>query len=350
MSQLTKLPPISDQAMPEKLPAIAARFSLLLSLLAFTFVLNVCLGEINLTPQNALQAVFNPTSDVDAGIVDMLWQIRLPRLLSAFAVGAGLAVSGYLLQSLSRNFLADPYLTGVSSGAGLSIAVAMVLGLDFSFLPLAALAGGLASSLLVALMSRTSAGISVTRLLLSGVAVSAVCGSLITLMITVFPDGPGIQGLFFWLAGSLSGRGWLELQPAAIYITAALGCAFALSKPLRLLSLGQESAASLGLNVPLMQWLILAIAVILCGACVALSGIVGFVGLIAPYFARRLFGSDQRWHLLSSICIGGILVLIADLAARTVAPGQELPLGTLLSLIGAPFFLWLIIKQKGESM
>jgi iron complex transport system permease protein len=109
-----------------------------------------------------------------------------------------------------------------------------------------------------------------------------------------------------------------------------------------------EPAASLGLNVPLMQWLILSIAVILCGASVALAGIVGFVGLIAPYFARRLFGSDQRWQLCSCAGIGGMLVLLADLAARTVAPGQELPLGTLLSLIGAPFFLWLILKQKGD--
>jgi iron complex transport system permease protein len=122
-----------------------------------------------------------------------------------------------------------------------------------------------------------------------------------------------------------------------------------LSKPLRLLALGSSSAASLGLNVPVAQWCVLIAAVVLCGSAVSLSGLVGFVGLMAPYIARNVFGADERLHLFASACIGALLVLLSDLAARTLMPGTELPLGTLLSLVGAPFFVWLIVRHREET-
>ncbi len=324
---------------------------ILLLVLAGGFLLNLCLGEIFVSPSQACQAVMGaPPLGLEPGIYEMLWQIRLPRLLAAFVVGTGLSISGYLLQALSRNYLADPYLTGVSSGAGLAVVLASMGSLDFALLPVAALAGGLVASLIVAFMSSTSSGLSITRLLLSGVAISAICGSLITLLLTCATGAVRAQGLLFWLSGSISGRGWAELTPAAFWVGAGTIAAFILSKPLRLLSLGSHGAAALGLNVALAQWLILATAVVLCGAAVSLSGLVGFVGLIAPYLSRQLFGRDERVHLVTTACLGGMLVLLSDLAARTLAPGQELPLGTLLSLIGAPFFLWLVLKQKGEGL
>lgn len=313
---------------------------------------NVCLGEVKLSPAEAWASISHASANVHANdaLDAMLWQIRLPRLAAAALVGSALALSGYLLQSLSRNYLADPYLTGVSSGAALAVAVALTVSAPFAALPLVALTGGLAASLLVALMARTPAGLSITRLLLAGVALSAVCGSMITLIMTGLSSAGRVQGLFFWLTGSVSGKTWQEVQPMALYVVLAFGIALVLSKPMRLLALGASSAASLGVNVPRAQWSILLTAVMLCGAAVSLSGLVGFVGLVAPYISRAAFGNDERLHLLSTAAIGAVLVLISDLAARTVMPGMELPLGTLLSLVGGPFFLWLIVQHKDEAL
>ncbi len=324
------------------------RFALLTLLLAACLVTSACLGEVNFSPARLVEILSGPDS---GGLATMFLEIRLPRLLAAALVGAALSVSGYLLQLLSRNYLADPYLTGVSSGAGLAVAIAMALSINSVALPLLALAGGLGTALLVAYLSRTTGGISVTRLLLSGVALSAACSSLITLLVVTAGSHSAFkaQGLYFWLAGSLSGCTWGDLAPTSVYVLLAEAAALALSKPLRLLSLGSESAASLGLNVPVAQWSVLICAVTLCAGAVSLSGIVGFVGLVAPYISRRLFGQDQRLHLVASAAAGSTLVVVADLVARMSVPGQELPLGTLLSLVGAPFFLLLVLRHQAQG-
>lgn len=327
------------------------RILILLLLLLLGTLANLCLGEIRLSPAEVWEAIRGgATASGDNAVNSMLWQIRMPRAAAAAIVGAALSVSGYLLQSLSRNYLADPYLTGVSSGAALAVAIALAANCPFAILPFAALSGGLAASLIVAVMSRTASGLSVTRLLLGGVALSAICSSIITLIMTNLSSVGRVQGLFYWLTGSVSGRSWAEVQPLSIYVLLGFICALVLSKPLRLLALGSASASSLGLNVPVAQWSILIAAVVLCGSAVSLSGLVGFVGLMAPYVARNLFGTDERLHLVASCGIGALFVLVSDLAARTVLPGTELPLGTLLSLVGAPFFLWLIVRHKDESL
>jgi iron complex transport system permease protein len=323
------------------------RVLVLLALLIVSLGLNLCLGEVRLSPTQVWNQLTSGGSN-DA-IASMLWQIRLPRAVAAAMVGAALSLSGYLLQSLSRNYLADPYLTGVSSGAALAVAMAMATNAPFVALPVFALGGGLAASVVVAVMARTAAGLSVSRLLLGGIALSAVCSSIITLILTNLASAGKVQGLFYWLTGSVSGRGWSEVQPLAVYVAIGFAFAMLLSKPLRLLALGSSSAASLGLNVPIAQWSILIAAVVLCGAAVSLSGLVGFVGLIAPYIARSIFGSDERVHIFTSALVGAVLVLLSDLCARTIMPGTELPLGTLLSLVGAPFFLWLIVKHREEA-
>jgi iron complex transport system permease protein len=328
------------------------RVIILLGLVVLGMGLNLCLGEVRLTPSEAWEALFSPNGGghTSEAVSSMLWQIRMPRAVAAAIVGAALSVSGYLLQSLSRNYLADPYLTGVSSGAALAVAIALALSLPFFTLPIAALAGGLAASFTVAIMARTSSGLSITRLLLGGVALSAVCSSVITLIMTNLQSVGRVQGLFYWLTGSVSGKSWAEVQPLCLYVVIGFIAAMVLSKPMRLLALGTASAASLGLNVPVTQWSLLIAAVVLCGSAVSLSGLVGFVGLMAPYIARSAFGTDERLHLIASCGIGALLVLISDLAARTLMPGTELPLGTLLSLIGGPFFLWLIVRHKDEAL
>jgi iron complex transport system permease protein len=326
------------------------RFLVLLTLLVASVALNLCLGEVQLTPVELWSQLTHSTGSTASAVGTMLWEIRLPRALAAGIVGAALSVSGYMLQSLTRNYLADPYLTGVSSGAALAVAFSLAGGAPFVMLPVFALAGGLAASLIVAVMARTASGLSVTRLLLGGVALSAVCSSVITLVMTQLTSTGKVQGLFYWLTGSVSGKGWGEVQPVGIFVVVGFWAAFIMSKQMRLLALGASSAASLGLDVPRAQWMILIAAVTLCGSAVSLSGLVGFVGLMAPYIARGLFGSDERMHLLTSALIGASLVLLSDLAARTLIAGTELPLGTLLSLVGAPFFLWLIMQHKEEVL
>lgn len=332
-------------------PNMALKLVVLTGVLFAGFLTSVCIGDVFVAPKEALELIMGGTSSASApGVADILTQIRLPRTLIATAVGAALAVSGYILQALSRNALADPYLTGVSSGAGLAVALAIILGLNFSLMPACAFIGGLAAALLVAQMAKRAGGLSVTRLILGGVAISAVCGSLITLIITQSGGAPQAQGIIFWLAGGIAGRGWSDLGTLSLYTIGGIIATLLLSKQIRVLSLGDETAQALGVDVSKLQWLLLACAVLMCGAAVSASGLVAFVGLIAPNLARMLFVRDERIEVIASALIGAVLVTLSDLAARTLGQGQELPLGTLLSLVGGPFFLYLISTSKGEDV
>jgi len=314
------------------------RFLLLLAAFAAAVLVGLGFGEVFLSPCEIWQALLG-----QGQYVDVIREVRLPRLAAAAIVGASLALSGYLMQALSGNGLADPYITGVSSGAGLVTVVAMIAGVDFAFLPVLAFCGGLSSSILGVLLSRTGTGMSVQRLILAGVALSAVCGSMITLVLSLCHTDR-TYGIIYWLAGSVNGRTWSEVLPSGAYVACGFCLALVASKPLRLLSLGAGQAGSLGLNVERAQLLILGAAVLLASTAVSLSGLVGFVGLVAPYFARMLFGSDERAHLASTAILGAALVVISDLITRLL-PGQELPLGTLLALLGGPFFIFLVTRQ-----
>lgn len=330
---------------------MTARLALLGAVLLAGLLGSICIGDVFIAPTEAIGMLLGDAKNAAApGIADILTQIRLPRTLIATAVGAALAVSGYILQALSRNSLADPYLTGVSSGAGLAVAVAIILGLDFNLMPASAFIGGLVAAMLVAQMAKRAGGLSITRLILAGVAISAVCGSLITLIITQSGGAPQAQGIIFWLAGGIAGRGWNDLGTLATYTISGIILTLFLSKQIRVLSLGEETAQALGVDVSRLQWLLLACSVLMCGAAVSASGLVAFVGLIAPNLARMLFIKDERVEIIASALIGAVLVTVSDLAARTLGQGQELPLGTLLSLIGGPFFLYLISTSKGEEM
>jgi iron complex transport system permease protein len=222
----------------------------------------------------------------------------------------------------------------------------MIAGVSYSFLPVLAFAGGLVTSLIVAMLSKSSNGLSISRLLLAGIGLSAICGAVITMILVHTSLSAQGQGLFFWLYGGIAGRTWTEFGPAAVCTAIGAITAFAMTKQIRLLSLGADAAQSLGLDVSRTQWMLLSAAVLMCGAAVSVSGLVGFVGLIAPHLARSLFGRDERWHLVSAGMLGMVLVLLSDLAARTLGQGQELPLGTLLSLVGGPFFLILISRRS----
>ncbi|MBU6450345.1 MAG: iron ABC transporter permease [Cyanobacteria bacterium REEB67] len=326
-------------------------FALIFLALAAVFA-NLSLGDVVIAPVCALATLFRENNALARPeYAEMLWQIRLPRLVAAALVGAALAVSGYLLQALSRNDLADPYLTGVSSGAALGAAIAILFHLDLSLIPIFAFVGGLSASFLVAQLARLKSsegyfgGISVPRLLLAGIALSAIVTAAIQLAMNVFGTQVMAQGLNLWMLGGLSGRTWSEVTPSFLYVSFGLALALLAAKPLRLLSLGEEAAASLGLNVPLSQLFILMAAVLLSGCAVALSGLVGFVGLVAPHLTRRLFPRGERMQILGSALVGSIITLAADLLARTLMPIQELPLGALMAIAGGPFFIALLSRR-----
>ncbi len=328
------------------------RIVLLLAIAIAALIVNLCTGDVSIAPSTAFNAVFAPDQvpEAQAFQLEIVRQIRLPRALIAMVVGTALSVAGFLLQSLSRNHLADPYLTGVSSGAGVVVAVAVAYSVNFEWVPLLAFSGGLVASVLVGGLARSSRGFSVTRLLLAGVGLSTICAGIITLVVTLGGDPVRAQGIALWLAGGISGRTWGELIPATCYTTVGLIGAFALSKQMRLLSIGTEQARGLGVNVDFVQWALLFVAVLLTGAAVSVSGIVAFVGLVAPHVARNLFGRDERVQILASALIGMVLVMCSDLLARALIEGQELPLSTLLSLLGGPFFLFLVSRQKSETI
>lgn len=326
---------------------VSALIFLLVALMA-AILANLCLGEVNYSPLSALKTLCQSAGAGEGNAI--LTQIRLPRLLTAALVGLALSLSGYLLQKLSRNYLADPYLTGVSSGAAVAVAIAILTGIDLALVPIFALTGGALASALVIFLSRAGsssfrsggAGISIPRLLLSGIALSSISSAMINLVLHIFANQSMSQGLSLWLLGGVAGRNWSELMPTSLYVLVGLITALASTKQLRLLSLGEEGAASLGLDVERSQLIILAAAVLLAAGAVSLSGLVGFVGLIGPHLARRLIPTSGKAQLVAAALCGAIITLIADLAARTLLNGQELPLGSLMAVVGGPIFIYLL--------
>lgn len=279
--------------------------------------------------------------------------IRLPRTLVGLLVGAALATAGALLQGLFRNPLADPALVGVSSGSALGAAAVIVLGhrflvgpgpIPFAALPAAAFAGALvATSLLYAIATRRGRT-SIATMLLAGVALAALA-SAGTGFLAFLSDDRQLRDLSFWTLGSLGGATWTKLAVVAPLIGGVLALAPVLARALNALVLGEAEAFHLGIAVePMKRLTILAVAVAV-GAAVATAGPIGFVGLVVPHALRIVAGPDHRLLLPASACLGGALLVSADMAARVVAAPAELPIGIVTALIGAPYFLWLLLRR-----
>lgn len=275
----------------------------------------------------------------------ILMDVRLPRVLIGVLVGACLAASGALLQGIMRNPLADPGIIGVSAGGGLAAVVTLVAFPQFSYLlPPAAFAGSLVAALLIYALSWDN-GASPVKIVLAGVAVSALLGAVMNGIMVVHSDR--IQGVIPWLAGGLNGRSWHHLWFMLPYALAGLALTVPAIKPANVLMLGDKTAKLLGQRVELQRLLLLALAALLAGTAVSVAGLVGFVGLVVPHAVRLLIGDDYRRLMPVSIAGGGALVVIADTIARTWFDPAELPVGILLACIGAPFFLYLLRKRSG---
>ncbi|MDC9621234.1 iron ABC transporter permease [Xenorhabdus sp. XENO-7] len=294
----------------------------------------------------------------ESSLDDPQWQIwlniRLPRILLAILVGGALAVSGAVMQGLFRNPLADPGLLGISSGAALT--VAMVIVLPFT-LPasialyghiIAAFVGSLLVSFLIFSLNKYNHG-NLSKLLLAGIAINALCMSFIGVLSYVSNDQQ-LRQFSIWMMGSLSQIEWPTLIIAASLIIPVCILAFSQSRKLNLLQLGDEEAHYLGINVQRTKYQLLLLSALLIGCAVALSGVIGFIGLVIPHLVRLRFGGDHTWLLPISVLGGACLLLSADTLARTLVSPAEIPVGLITGLIGAPYFLWLILKPSGGRL
>lgn len=272
----------------------------------------------------------------------VILELRLPRLLAAFAVGGLLAVAGALLQVLLRNPLADPYVLGISGGAAVAALLTMLAGLGGWWVSGSALLGALGSMLLVFGLAHGGGSWTPTRLLLTGVVVAALWGALISFLLAVAPEH-NLRGMLFWLMGDLSHGGEWRAPLALLAIGLLLLLPFA--RELNLLARGEITAGSLGVHVGRLRLVVYFAASLLTAAAVTTAGSVGFVGLVVPHMLRLIAGSDHRLLLPASTLLGGSLVMLADTLARSLIAPQQLPVGVLTALIGAPLFLYLLHRE-----
>ncbi len=325
----------------------AVALAALAALVPLAMLIGVAFGGAALAPGDLAHALLHPSTGGDVGTI--VWQLRVPRVAIAAVVGAALALAGALLQALLRNPLVDPYLTGVSSGAGASIAIATTLGVAPALVPPLGFVSGLATSVFVAVLARRGPRLDPERLVLAGVSLSALLSAFITLAIERLARGTASEAILAWLAGSLAGRGWGDLAAAAPEAILGLAIGVATIPALNVLRLGEGRAAALGVDVTRLQWSLLIASTLLTASAVALAGLLGFVGLIVPHLARRVVGADLRALVPASILTGASLVVLADALARTVAAPAEIPLGVLLAFVGVPTFLVLYLRGTARA-
>ncbi len=311
---------------------------ILLLILLLTMFLSLFLGSVFISPTDLWQS-------------NILWQIRLPRVILAAFIGLLLSISGVILQGVLRNPLADPYILGISAGAGVGAAVSIALGAQFvvfgmSSVPASAFIFSLISVFVVYKLSQVAGKASPETLILAGVALSSFCAALLSLLIIVSGN---LQTIYFWLLGSLAAANWGNVLTVIPYAVVGVAAAYFFSKELNALLLGEEMAMTLGVNVEYVKLLLIVFASLMTAAAVSVSGLIGFVGLIIPHWIRLLIGPNHRLLIPVSALSGMILMVAADALARTIMAPIEIPIGVIMALVGAPFFLYLLRRRRVEG-
>ncbi|PKG58537.1 iron ABC transporter permease [Shewanella sp. GutDb-MelDb] len=326
----------------------------LLTALVITSLMSVSIGPLQISPSVSFSAVINWATQIDIGSVApheqlVIDQVRLPRTLLALAVGAVLAQCGAVMQGLFRNPLADPGIIGVSSGAAFGAAICIVLfpqGGEYA-VAISAFLAGLITTLVVYRLASSPSGTSVVLLLLSGVAVAALAGAGIGLL-TYMADDMALRDLTLWQLGSIAGAQWhyviLSLIALAV-VSWQFNCS---AKALNALLLGEAEARHLGLDVDKLKLKLIVLCAIGVGISVAATGIIGFIGLVVPHLVRMMVGPDHKQLLPLSAILGAALLVLADIGARAIVAPSELPVGLVTALIGAPFFIVLLLKQRSK--
>ncbi|CCH50489.1 FecCD family ABC transporter permease [Pseudodesulfovibrio piezophilus] len=320
--------------------------------LGLLMIMSIGMGFIPITPGEVFRILCGEIREaaipIDPLHISIVMDVRLPRIMTAVAVGFGLALSGTVFQGLLLNPLADPFTLGVSSGAAFGAALSLLLGLNFcgpATLCLMAFIGAAATLFAVFAMSGRDGDLTPSNLILSGVIVSAILSAGISFI--KYMADERVASIVFWLMGSLTSRTWID---ATLTMgTTLTGCALCLffSRDLNIMSLGSRSARSLGVNTRQTRLILLLTASLISAVCVSVSGIIGFVGLIVPHLMRLLVGSDNRWLIPASGLGGALLLLGADTLTRTILP-HEVPIGVLTALIGGPIFCWIFSRAGKE--
>lgn len=295
------------------------------------------------------QNIFEPTWNIMFD--NIIWEIRLPRVLLGAICGAGLAICGVLMQCVTKNPIAEPYILGISSGASCGAVAIIVLGgvtqLGITSITSGAFVGSIVSGILVfAIGTQMGRTTSTTRLVLSGMAISTIFSALTNLLIYSAKNANQAKNALFWTIGSLGGAKWDVLLIPFIALVIVIIISFIMSKSLDILLLGDDSAVILGINVKLVKSIILILATLLTSTLVAITGAIGFIGLVVPHVCRTIAGSDHKKLIVLSSLIGSIFLIISDIAARGIFPPIEIPIGIITSLVGGPFFLYLISKKN----
>ena len=329
----------------------------LAALLVVGMMLSALLGQLPVSPSEVVGSVLralwipNPWAPSDDIVESSLWVVRFPRIVMAIAVGASLAAAGAVMQAIFGNPLAEPGVVGVSAGAALGAAVAISLGVtaagDFGVVALA-FGGGLLATLLVYVVSRANGRTEVVTLLLTGIAVNAFAGAGLAFVLFATSTANREQ-IVFWQLGSLNGSLWREVLVVAVVAVVGVLVAVLLGRRYDLLSLGERNARHLGLDVERLRLMSIVVVALLTGVGVAFVGIIAFVGLVVPHVVRMLLGPRHRGLIAFSALGGAVLMLAADLLARTIVPGAELPIGMLTSLVGGPFFFFLLWRQRRRA-
>ncbi len=339
-------PPARRRRVPWLLTAgLVAALVVLVPVAAHTGAYPVPVGDVTASVQHRLGL---GGTELDRVAESVLWNVRFPRIVLALLVGASLGCAGALMQGVFGNPLAEPGVIGVSSGAAVGAVATIALGLNFAgnwTVSILAFAAGLVTVLLVYAMSRSGGRTEVVTLILTGIAVNAFAGALIGLFL-FFADAAAVNQITFWQLGSLSQATWpkvLAVLPCAVL---GLGVAPLYARRLDLLALGERPARHLGVDVERLRIVLVLVIALLTAAAVSVSGIIGFLGLVVPHLLRMAAGPGHRFLLPGSALLGALVLLAADLTARTVASPAELPLGVLTALLGSPFFFWLLRRTR----
>ena len=318
-------------------------FALLAVALVVSAAAGILVGAVAIAPGDVLSALLG--ADGTNGTI--IRELRLPRVLGAALVGGALAASGALLQGMLRNPLADPFVTGTSAGASLGAVLAVALGLEPVVVPLAAFGGALGAIVLVWRLARLGGRTTVLTVLLAGVVLTSFAGALVTLVL-VSSDRLALRlrAVLGWLQGGISVISWSELAVVAVVVAIGVIGAVLLAPRVDAYAFGEETAAALGVDLDRTTAAVLATTALLTGAAVAIAGLIGFVGLVIPHALRFLLGATHRRLIIASIPAGAMALVLADLGARTALAPAELPVGVITGIVGAPFFLALLVRSR----
>ena len=330
---------------------------LLTVLLVISILTAVTIGSVDLSVKDVYSVILYKVFGIGdpevygvGAMSDIVWFIRLPRILLATAVGMGLAVAGVVMQAIVKNPIADPYILGISSGASLGATVAIFLGVGAVFgsnsIGICAFIGAFLISVLVQITANIGGRANSVRLLLAGTALGSVCSAFSNFVVYIAGDRDGIQTVTFWLMGSLAGAKWENLAVIipCVFIATLFFCTQ--SRILNMMLLGDEVSITLGTDLHRYRQVYLVVTALLIGFVVYSAGIIGFVGLIIPHVVRMFFGTDHKKMLPLSALSGSIFLIWADVASRIIIPKSEVPIGILVSMIGAPCFIYLLVRRS----